>query len=121
MSISCVIVKLLSVLPGLVTEEIRAFLLEVERRDRRFCNGYNLLSVSCLSNELQLPSIRFLVQLGANTNARTNDVYCLGNGCRVLYFLAKQPESETRDAEARLLLDLGAHLDMADKLGLKGR
>jgi len=113
------IVRILSLrLPEMtMTEEIRTSLLELVRRDGRYI-GCNLLHFSCLSDELHLPSIRFIVQLGANPNSRTTVRNIEGIGYGVLHLLANKPESVTRDAAARVLLDLGAHLDMADEDGL---
>lgn len=51
------------------------------------------------------PSIEFLVHLGEKPYGRINNGNCAG----VFRILASQPESESRDAEARLLLGLGAH------------
>jgi len=109
------IIRLFSVLPGLMTEESRASLLELVRRDGRY-NGLNLLHYVCsdILWERHSSSIRLLVELESNPNARTSN----GNGCGVLHLLSEQPESETRDGAARLLLELGAHLDMADEFGL---
>jgi len=116
----CEMVRLFSVLPGMMTEEIWVSLRELERRDVR-SRGFTLLH--CICNMFctpyylcyLLPSIRLLVQLGTNPNCRRSSPY---NACGVLHLLAEEPQSEARDAAARLLLDLGAHLDMADEAGL---
>jgi len=39
------------------------------------------------------------------------------NGAGLLHILANKPESELRDVAAGLLLNHGAHLDMADEAG----
>jgi len=108
------LVEILATRPEIVTQEIRLSLLQLVRSDVRCSpdDGYNLLHFACISIEPCLSSIRFLVKLGANPNARSTN-YGLG----VLHMLAFRPESETRDAAARLLLKHGAHLDTADVLG----
>ena len=98
--------------PELITEEIRLSLLQLVRRDGRAEFGINLLHRCCLitSHDLPyLPIIRLLVQLGADLNS----VSSVGNG--VLHILAVRPASELRDATARLFVELGAHLDMANE------
>jgi len=108
--------------PEMMTEEIMESLVELVRRDGRYQDGNLLHFVCLLLEEPHLPSIRFLVHLGANPNSRTSsritEIFDVGNGCGVLHILAEKPESETRDAAARFLLDrAGAHLDMADEAG----
>ena len=95
--------------PELITEEIRLSLLQLVRRDGRDPFGANLLHRCCLNHDVNLPIIRFLVQLGANLNARN----IAGDG--ILHILALKPASEFRDAKARLLVELGVHLDIWPK------
>jgi len=96
--------------PEMITEEVRLTLLQLIHRDVRDPSGLNLLHLPCsLPGSVALSTIRFLVELGADLNARNN----VGDG--VLHILAKEPGSETKDATAQLLVDLGAHLDMANK------
>jgi len=98
--------------PELITNETRLTLIQLLHRDARDPSGLNLLLTACRyvpeEQGSALPTIRFLVKLGANLNAANN----VGDG--VLHLLAQEPGSETRDATARLLLELGAHLDMVN-------
>lgn len=106
-------IRILSRLPEMITEQIMVSLREIIRRDVHLLGWDLLFGHHYYEMELHLPSIRFLVRLGVKPNARSIG----GNGVGVLHFLALKPESETRDAAARLLLELGAHLDMADNEG----
>jgi len=108
----CVMFIILSRHAEMITEELKLTLLQLIHRDVRDPSGMNLLLTACrIPDDAALHTIRFLVKLGANLNARNN----VGDG--VLHILAKEPGSETRDATAQLLVDLGAHLDMANKDG----
>jgi len=93
-----------------IPEEVRLSLIQLVHRDGRDPLGFNLLHIACLIPGPQaLLTIRFLVNLGAGLNTRNN----VGDG--VLHLLSIQPGSETRDATARLLVELGTHLDMVNK------
>jgi len=85
MSFVCCMFILLSRHPELITEEIRLSLLQLVHRDGRNSYGSNLLHSACNipdSVSEALPTIRLLVNLGADLNARNN----VGNG--VFHILA---------------------------------
>jgi len=105
--------KILSQHPEMITEELRLSLIQLVHRDIRDLLGFNLLHFACLySDSAALSIIRFLVKLGAGVNTYNN----FGNG--VLHLLSTQPSSKIIDATAHLLVELGAHLDMANKEGM---
>ena len=92
----------------MVTKEIKTSLEQLVRRGR----PTNMLHVACvhLADET-VPIVHFLLQLQADPNA----VDSRGNS--PLHVLAQHIEVGTaviRDKTARLLLDRGAHLDMAN-------
>jgi len=101
--------------PEMITEKGRLALLQLVHRHGRDDDGYSLLhdATRISSCSEALSTINFLVQLGADLNAGDND----GDG--VLHILSFDPTpSESRDAKARLLVQLGAHLDMVNKSGM---
>jgi len=110
------VIRLLSTFSAeMITEEARISLVQLVHRDDRDEYGTNLFLKACSFHELF--TISFLVQFGANVNARDNE----GNG--ILHILSYQRETfpsgnETRDATGRLLIELGAHLDMVNKAGM---
>jgi len=108
--------RLLSRFPAQwITGEARISLLQLVHRDDRDEEGYSLLHYACfffVSSSKALSTIRFLVKLGADLNAVTNA------GDEVLHLLSLYSASKPRDATAHLLVELGAHLDMANKEGM---
>ena len=111
----CEMFMILSRHPEMITEEVGFSLLQLVHRDGRDPSGSNLLHTACLlqcSDADALSTIRLLVKLEADLNARNN----VGNG--VLHILAMERQSETRDARARLLVEFGAHLDMVNTEGM---
>jgi len=109
-----VMVKILLSHPEMITENVRLPLVQLLHRDRRDSSGRNILHYTCchsFSNDT-LPAVRFLVKYGADPNARDH------KGRGVFHFLVDTTWNfSCRDASARLLLELGSHLDLADNQG----
>ena len=96
----------------MLTEDVRLSLIQIVHRDSRDLSGRSLLLRSCTSLDSDtLSTIRLLVNLGADVNARKSD----GGG--VLHVLAMTRNHDVKDATGHLLLELGAHLDLVDNMG----
>jgi len=109
----CFMFTIISLSPEFIDGDLELSLLQLVNRDVRDGSGSSLLHHACRSDLSPCTiTIRFLVKLGADPNAVNN----VGDG--VLHILAQEPATETRDATARLLLELGSHLDMTNKEGL---
>lgn len=108
------LIEVLSIRQELITEEIHQSLLEIARRDSRWNSAGDNLLLSMVDYNSSEPSIRFLVQLGADPNPRNTKT-----GCGVFHILAEREvdTGTSSDAIARLMLELGAHLDMVDVEG----
>jgi len=94
----------------MVTKDMERSLKEIVRHDCRDPSGLNLLLLSCHDfDDVSISIITLLLKLKADTNAVNN----VGNS--PLHLLAVQLENtEIRDTIARLLLENGAHLDIAN-------
>lgn len=108
-SLLCEFVKTLSRHPEMIPEDILLLLAQRVERDNRNPPGYKLLHHVCYALDSHtLSTIRLLVNIGADLNVRGID--CVG----VFHILVLGKKEELKDATARLLLELGAHLDLAD-------
>ena len=106
--------RVLSSHPQLISEEVRQHLVQLVGRDgSRDSSGRNLLLLACIKLDSDtLCTIRFISHFGADLNSR------YGPGFGALHILAMKENGELRDATSRLLLQLGAHLDLATNSGL---